>query len=183
MKVLVVGISDCKVSSDREAALMTYALGSCIGVALHDPRTRVSGLLHFLLPESDMDKDKARANPSMFADTGIVSLLDSMRQQGGITSGLRAAVIGGAQVISGHEMFQIGKRNHMAARKALWKAGVLTELEAVGGGVSRTVRIDVATGAVWVREGGAADRQLLRQGKAPGNPPVLKTDRPVVRSV
>jgi len=155
---------------------MTYALGSCIGVALHDPRKHLSGLLHFLLPESEMDKVKARANPSMFADTGISWLLESMRQQGGATTGLRAMVIGGAQVISGHEMFQIGKRNHLAARKALWKAGILTELEEVGGGLSRTVRIDVATGDVWVREGGAADRQLVRKGTPQKCLLVAKTD-------
>jgi len=166
MNVLVVGISDCKISSDVETALMTYALGSCIAVALHDPRTKMSGLLHFLLPESDMDQDKARANPYMFADTGIAVLLEVLRQKGVKAAGLRAAVIGGAQVVNGHEMFQIGKRNHLAARKALWKAGILADLEAVGGGVSRTVRMEVASGNVWVREGGSADRQLARLARA-----------------
>ena len=172
MKVMVVGISDCKVSADPETSLMTYALGSCIGIAVHDLRTRVSGLLHFLLPESDIDRDKASANPCMFADTGISLLCEKMRQQGAKTSSLRAMVIGGAQVVTGHEMFQIGKRNHLAARKALWKLGILAELEAVGGSLSRTVRVDVETGNVWLREGGTPERQLVRLVKAGATPAI-----------
>ncbi len=80
-------------------------------------------------------------------------------------------------------MFQVRERNHLAANRALWKAGILAELEAVGGGVSRTVRVDVATGAVGVREGGSADRQLVRPGKTQKISMTTKTDRPVAMSV
>jgi chemotaxis protein CheD len=166
MRLMVVGISDCKVSADPRTALITYALGSCIGIALHDAQAQVSGLLHILLPDSQMDKEKARANPWTYADTGIPLLLASMRQQGARTAGMRVAVIGGAQVIQGHQMFEIGRRNYLAVRKALWKAGMLTELEAVGGAVARTVRIEVAAGEVWVKEGRSAERLLLRPVKA-----------------
>ncbi len=68
---LIVGISDCKVTRDAESVLVTYALGSCIAVAMHDPVTKVSGLLHYMLPESAIDSKKAEQNPFMFADTGI----------------------------------------------------------------------------------------------------------------
>ena len=105
-------------------------------------------------------------------DTGISLLCEKMRQQGAKTSGLRAMVIGGAQVVTGHEMFQIGKRNHLAARKALWKLGILAELEAVGGSLSRTVRVDVETGNVWLREGGTPERQLVRVAKAGALPAI-----------
>ncbi len=50
---------------------MTYALGSCIAVAMHDPVAKVAGLLHYMLPESAIDAAKAQQNPFMFADTGI----------------------------------------------------------------------------------------------------------------
>ena len=55
--------------------LVTYALGSCIAVAVHDPVTSVAGLLHYMLPEASLDWDKAAQNPYMFADTGIPKLL------------------------------------------------------------------------------------------------------------
>jgi chemotaxis protein CheD len=59
---MIVGISDCKVSRDADTVLVTYALGSCIAVAMHDPVTKASGLLHYMLPESAIDAKKAEQN-------------------------------------------------------------------------------------------------------------------------
>jgi len=155
----VVGISDCKVSNDKDAILTTYALGSCIAVAAHDPVASVSGLLHYMLPDASLDQQKAAQNPFMFADTGIPKMLEQIAQQGGSRKRLVVRIAGGAQMVNGHEVFQIGRRNYLAARKLLWKAGILISAEAVGGEVSRTVRVEVGTGRTWVHEGGL-DRTL-----------------------
>ena len=77
MSELIVGISDLKVSNNPGDVLVTYALGSCIGVAVYDPKARVGGLLHFMLPDSSLDANKAKATPAMFADTGIPLLFKS----------------------------------------------------------------------------------------------------------
>jgi chemotaxis protein CheD len=69
-------------------------------------------------------------------------------------------------VLDNEGVFQIGKRNYLAARKILWKAGILISAEAVGGEVSRTTRLEVATGQMWIREAGGVDKELL-QHKAP----------------
>ena len=69
---------------------------------------------------------------------------------------------GGAQVLDGDGVFQIGKRNYLAARKILWKAGILISAEAVGGEVSRTTRLEVGTGRMWVREGGGLEKELVQ---------------------
>jgi chemotaxis protein CheD len=150
---LVVGISDCKISDDPEGVLLTYALGSCIGVAAHDPLRGVAGLLHYMLPDSTLDEAKARETPCMFADTGIPLLIDRLCAQGAERRRLVVRIAGGAQILSGTEAFQIGRRNYLAARKLLWKAGILVAAEAVGGDVSRTVRLEVKTGRTFVREG------------------------------
>jgi len=163
VSALIVGISDCKVSNDPEALLMTYALGSCIAVAAHDPVANVAGLLHFMLPESSLDEAKARANPCMFADTGIPVLLKTIGERGGMQRRMVVRIVGGAQILSGHELFQIGRRNYLAARKLLWKAGILVAAEAVGGEVSRTVRMEVGTGRTWVKEGAGADKPLAEK--------------------
>lgn len=63
-------------------------------------------------------------------------------------------------MLDGEGVFQIGKRNYLAARKILWKAGVLIAAEAVGGEVARTVRLEVGTGRMWLREGGSTEREL-----------------------
>jgi chemotaxis protein CheD len=140
------------VTSDPDSVLVTYALGSCIAVAVHDPVTSVAGLLHYMLPEASLDRDKAAQNPYMFADTGIPKLLRDVCERGAKRSRLVVRLAGGAQTMNGHELFQIGKRNHLAARKLLWKEGLLVKSEAVGGGFSRTVRLEASTGRVLVRE-------------------------------
>jgi chemotaxis protein CheD len=77
MNQIVVGISDLKVSGNAGDILITYALGSCVGVAVYDPVGKVGGLLHFMLPDSSIDETKAKRNPAMFADTGIPLLFKS----------------------------------------------------------------------------------------------------------
>jgi chemotaxis protein CheD len=162
VKSLVVGISDCKVSNDLDSVLVTYALGSCIAVALYDPASKVGGLLHYMLPESALDARKARQNPFMFADTGIQALLQAVTASGGNTRRMVVRLAGGAQVLDSEGVFQIGKRNYLAARKILWKAGILISAEAVGGEVSRTTRLDLATGQMWIREAGGVDKELMQ---------------------
>jgi chemotaxis protein CheD len=163
---LVVGISDCKVTREADAVLVTYALGSCIAVTMHDPLTKVSGMLHYMLPESAVDFKKAEQNPFMFADTGIPRLIEALRAAGGDGKRMVVRLTGGAQVLDSRGVFQIGKRNYLAARKILWKAGILVAAEAVGGEVSRTTRLEVGSGRLWVREGGATERELVRSNGA-----------------
>jgi chemotaxis protein CheD len=159
---LVVGIGDCQVSKDADSVLVTYALGSCIGVAIYDPVTGVGGLLHFMLPESSLDPAKAEKNPYMFADTGIPLLFRSAYQLGAEKKRLLVTVAGGAQMMDTQGTFNIGKRNCLAMRKILWKAGVMVNAEYLGGMVSRTVRLDVGTGRIMLREAGQPEQEIPR---------------------
>jgi chemotaxis protein CheD len=160
MKTLVIGISDCQVSAERDSELVTYALGSCIAVSVWDPLRRIGGMLHYMLPESNMDAHKAEANPWMFADTGIERLFQAVCEKGADRRRLVVRLAGGAQVLDPQGVFNIGKRNYQAARKVLWKYGVLIASEAVGGGVSRTVRLTNEDGRLRVREGDGTETEL-----------------------
>lgn len=160
MKTVVVGISDCKVVRDVDSVLVTYALGSCIAVAIYDGDAKIGGMLHYMLPESSLDPEKARQNPFMFADTGIPLLFERVVAAGGNLQRMLVRLTGGAQVLDSEGIFQIGKRNYLAARKLLWKSGALIGAEAVGGEVSRTTRMELATGRMWVREGGGIEHEL-----------------------
>jgi chemotaxis protein CheD len=159
-----------KVSEDREATLATYALGSCIAVAIHDPVTRVAGLLHYMLPESSIDPAKAQRSPHMFADTGIPLLFRAAYEKGANKRRLSVRLIGGAQVLDAEGIFNIGKRNCLAARKILWKAGVLIQGEEVGGTASRTVRLEVDSGRIWLRTAGGAEKELAAPVKRQTEP-------------
>ena len=171
----VVGVADCQVSRVPDEALITYALGSCVGIAIHDPSAKVAGLLHYMLPESRLDVAKAEHNPYMFADTGIPLLFQRAYALGADKRRLVVRVAGGAQVVGGEDMFQIGKLNCLAMRKILWKAGVLIHGEAVGGKISRTLRLEVGTGRLWMRDEGWQEKEFpesmpLRKGGALGVP-------------
>lgn len=162
MKLIVVGVGDYAVSADRQSVLVTYALGSCIALLIHDPRACVGGLLHFMLPESRIDARKARKNPSMFADTGIPMLFHRAYELGAVKSRLVVRAAGAAQVLNDAEVFNIGKRNYLALRRILWRAGVILRGEATGGTTSRTVRLEVGNGRMWCRAPGEPDRQFDR---------------------
>jgi chemotaxis protein CheD len=172
MASLIVGIGDCKVSNDPTDTIVTHALGSCIGIMIHDPVAKVAGLLHYMLPESSIDAGKAQARPYMFADTGIPLLFQSAIQLGAVKSRMVVMAAGGAQMMDPNGTFNIGQRNHLAMRKVLWKAGVIVHKEEVGGTGSRTVRIDVATGRVQLRASGEPERDmtvnLKRNGASDG---------------
>lgn len=162
MNTLVVGIGDCRVSNDSQASIVTYALGSCIAVMIHDSVAGVGGLLHFMLPESSLDPAKAEKNPFQFADTGIPTLFRSAYQLGADKKRLKVMVAGGAQIMDPQGTFAIGKRNCLAMRKILWKAGVLIQGEYVGGEVSRTVRLEIGTGKILMREAGRPEQELSK---------------------
>jgi chemotaxis protein CheD len=160
MKLIVVGVADCQVSNQPEATITTYALGSCIALAIHDPVAGVGGMLHFMLPESEIDRAKAEQNPYMFADTGIPLLFRAALQHGADRKRLTVRAAGGAQFLDDRGIFNIGKRNYLALRKILWKAGVMLHGEMVGGTVSRTVRLEIDSGKLWVREAGTQESEL-----------------------
>ena len=160
MSSLVVGVADCQISSDREGTLITYALGSCIAVAIHDAAAGVAGLLHFMLPESSIDKVKAQSHPYMFADTGIPMLFHNAYEHGAEKRRMTVRLAGGAQVMDDSGVFNIGKRNYLAVKRILWKAGVLIHGEAIGGENARTVRLEVGTGKFWLRSGGQPEQEM-----------------------
>lgn len=160
MRTMVVGVADCKVT-DEPAELVTFALGSCIAVVIWDPEAKVGGLLHFMLPESAVDREtQGRANPYRYADTGTPLLFRQAYEKGAEKRRLQVRLAGGASVVDTGGVFNIGRRNHAAVRKILWRAGVLVHAEDVGGSVSRTVRLDVATGRCTVSEPSGAVREL-----------------------
>ena len=110
------------------------------------------GLLHYMLPDSGIDPARGRENPFMFADTGIPLLIERVCAQGANRRQLVAHAAGGASIMDPNGVFDIGKRNHLALRKILWKAGILLSGEAVGGTSSRTVRLEIGSGRLWLQE-------------------------------
>ena len=148
--LITVGISDCAVSNDPHAVIVTHALGSCIALAIHDPVAQVAGLLHFLLPDSGLQRENQPSRPYMYADTGIPLLFRSAYELGASKPRLIVTALGGAQVIEASDAFNIGKRNYLAMRRILWKAGVMLHGEDVGGTLPRSARLEVGSGRIII---------------------------------
>ena len=155
---LVIGIGEMIVSKSVDDLLITYALGSCLGFAIYDPEVGVGGLIHLMLPTSTLDKERSRHNPERFVDTGVPVLFKECYRLGAKKERLVARVAGGASMIGngGRDSFQTGRRNVVTLKKMLWKNGVLLKAEDVGGSVSRTVSLRVATGEMIVKTNGVS---------------------------
>jgi chemotaxis protein CheD len=155
-----VRIAEIKVSRSP-ARLVTYGLGSCVGVTLYDPLTRVGGMVHVMLPESRLHSD--RTTPGKYADTGIVQLLEELRPLGFDPARAEAKLIGGANMFkppSGRTTLTIGLRNIMAARRQLEMSGLRVVAEDVGGKRGRTATFDLADGSIALRSFNEPNRRI-----------------------
>lgn len=155
-----VSVADMRISANEGDILVTHALGSCLGVAVHDPVAKVGGLLHVMLPLSSIDPKKAIENPFMFVDTGVPRLFIECYKAGAQKSRMVVKVAGGASVHGDEkdDKFQIGKRNFIILRKILWQNGVLIKAYDVGGTASRTMSLEIGSGEVIVRSNGFEKR-------------------------
>lgn len=154
----VVGLADIKLSTNGCDSLITYALGSCLGITIYDPITRVGALLHIMLPDSSIDPAKAQQNPWMFVDTGFPKMIDDCVAAGARKERMILKVAGGACAHGNPDAdyFQIGKRNFVMLRKLLWQRGLLLKAYDVGGSHSRTMSLDLVNGEVQLKTGGVS---------------------------
>ena len=158
-KKISVGIADMKMTR-QEGILITYALGSCIGVSFYDPMIKLGALLHIMLPEKSGAKD---GNVFKFADTGIRETLRKLTAFGGSKSRMVCKIAGGAKMFEmkgGGGLGNIGERNAQNVKRILMAEGLRVTSEDVGANYARTMLLDVATGNVYVRSAGKPEKML-----------------------
>ncbi len=146
-----VKVADYAVGRD-EQTLITIGLGSCVAIALYDPRTRIGGLAHTLLPSESMARD--RSNPAKFPASAVVTLLAEMARLGADARRVRAKLVGGASMFANllpAGGINIGDRNVAAARQALEANHVPVVAEDVGSDHGRSVHFHLDDGRVEVR--------------------------------
>jgi len=135
--------------------LYCLGLGSCVGVAVYDPVTRVGGLIHVLLPAM-REFENAGNLRTKFADTGICDLIDAMVRAGAAKFRMKAKIAGGAAMfaIKGapqSDAISIGKRNVQSCEDTLRRLGIELIAQDTGGTKGRTIIFNVETGALIVR--------------------------------
>lgn len=158
-KKISVGIADMKMTR-QEGILITYALGSCIGVSFYDPMIKLGALLHIMLPEKSGAKD---GNVFKFADTGIRETLRKLTAFGGSKSRMVCKIAGGAKMFEmkgSGGLGNIGERNAQNVKRILMAEGLRVTSEDVGANYARTMLLDVTTGNVYVRSAGKPEKML-----------------------
>lgn len=158
--MIKVGMADLKVCKSPDV-LTTLGLGSCVGVALYDPVSKVSGLLHCMLPDSTQIRNNS--NLAKFADTGIDELIRQMQSLGANKSRLVAKLAGGAQMFamtSANDSLRVGERNTEAARKKLKELNIRILSEDCGLNYGRTVEFYSETGNYVIKSVGKSIKTI-----------------------
>ena len=89
-----IGISDMKISSEPDDILITYSLGSCVGVTIYDPEIGIGAMIHCMLPLAKIDSEKSRKNPFMFVDSGLSTMLQELFNLGAVRKRMIAKLAG-----------------------------------------------------------------------------------------
>ena len=150
-ELIRVGMADYKVGK-APATIISYGLGSCIGISLYDPQLKVGGLLHIMLPDST--QARGSDNPAKFADTGLPLMLKDVLAMGASKARLVAKIAGGAQMFAfanATDVMRVGARNAEASKKMLKELGIRLIAEDTGGTYGRTVSKNLEDGSYIVK--------------------------------
>jgi len=159
-ELIKVGMADYKVGCNP-ASLITYGLGSCVGIAMYDPVTKIGGLAHIMLPDST--QARSTENPAKFADTALPRMVNDMVKLGAVKSRIYAKIAGGAQMFSFSnvtDIMRVGERNAEAVRLSLKKLELRLVAEDTGGNYGRTVELKLDTGIFRVKTIDKGEKEL-----------------------
>lgn len=150
-QVIKVGMADLNIAKAPDR-IMTLGLGSCIGIVLYDPATKIGGLAHIMLPDSTQIKNNS--NVAKFADTAVEVLIEKMARIGASKNRLVAKIAGGAQMFDfkqTSDVMRVGYRNEVASREVLGKLRIPIVADDTGENYGRTIELDTNTGVLLVK--------------------------------
>ena len=159
-ELIRVGMADYKVGCSP-ASLISYGLGSCIGIAFYDPSSKVGGLLHIMLPDSS--QARSNENPAKFADTGIPLMLKDMVSLGAVKNRIVAKIAGGAQMFkfaNATDIMRVGERNAEAVKTILKELNIKLIANDTGGNYGRTVELKLDTGIYRIKTIDKGEKEL-----------------------
>lgn len=159
-EVIKVGMADYKTSRNPNS-IISYGLGSCVGIALYDSLNKIGGLAHIMLPDST--QARSAENPAKFANTALPLMLDDMIKMGASKGRITAKIAGGAQMFTfanATDVMRVGERNTEAVRTMLKKMDIRIIADDTGGNYGRTVELKLDTGIYRVRTIAQGEKEL-----------------------
>ncbi len=159
-EMIKVGMADLKLCKAPDK-ITTLGLGSCVGIAIRDPQTKVGGLAHIMLPDST--QIASNSVKAKFADTGVAELVSLMVRNGANKSRMVAKIAGGAKMFafnSKNDLMSVGDRNVEAVKKALGLQKIPILAQDTGDSYGRTVEFDPATGEFLIKAVGKGQKTI-----------------------
>lgn len=159
-EVIKVGMADLKIAKEPDI-LTTLGLGSCVGIALYDPITKIGGLAHIMLPDSTQIKNNE--NKAKFADTALDVLLQEMQDVGARKNRLTAKIAGGAHMFefkNMNDVMCIGARNVAAVLRVLEQRNIPVIAQDTGENYGRTIELNTQNGMLRVKTIGHGIREI-----------------------
>lgn len=159
-ELIKVGMADLKAGKSPDS-IISYGLGSCVGIALYDAQAKIGGLAHIMLPDST--QARATDNQAKFADTALPLLLDQVIRLGATKSRITAKIAGGSQMFSfvqATDIMRIGDRNAEAVRAVLKSLSIKLLVEDCGGNYGRTVELLLDSGVFVIKTVDKGEKRL-----------------------
>ncbi len=159
-ELIKVGMADYKIGRNPDS-LISYGLGSCVGIALFDSINKIGGLAHIMLPDSTQARNAE--NPAKFANTALPLMLSEMLKMGAVKSRITAKIAGGAQMFTfanATDVMRVGERNAEAVRTILKGMDIRIIAEDTGGNYGRTVELKLDTGIYRVKTIAKGEKEL-----------------------
>ncbi|SKA93833.1 chemotaxis protein CheD [Paucidesulfovibrio gracilis DSM 16080] len=147
---LVVSISDMKYSVRPEEMIVTYSLGSCLGITAYDPGKRIGAMMHALLPNANASPEKAARTPYMFVTVGFRAMVARLENLGAVRRRLVIKAAGGSDM-RGDNVFRTGERNTAALHQVLQEERLRLTAQEVGGTIPRTMFLHLDSGEVVIK--------------------------------
>jgi chemotaxis protein CheD len=151
MSQILVKLADLAANNNPNDTLFVYGLGSSLAVILYDEGVKAGGIVHYMFPNAATGSLKTKDYPAMYADFGIPQLVKSCMELGARKDALSATLVGGAFMLGKGISQSISDRNISAARNILSEMGIKVTAKYTGGNHTRTVRLDIATGKVYLK--------------------------------
>lgn len=148
-----------------ERVLLTTTLGSCIAACLWDRRAQVGGMNHFMLPQGG--SAAAREASGRYGSYAMELLINELMKRGATRATLEAKVFGGAQLVSGMDLMNIGELNTAFVLDYLQAERIAVVAADVRGSAARKVCFDPARGKAMVKRlARSADDAIAVQDRA-----------------
>lgn len=159
-ELIKVGLADYKTGKAPDS-LITYGLGSCIGIAVYDKKTKIGGLAHIMLPEGN--QAKPTENPAKFADKCLPLMIEELLSKGASKINMQAKIAGGAQMFAlnkATDIMRIGERNEESVKATLKKLNIPIVASDTGGNYGRTVELFLESGQFKIKTINKGEKEI-----------------------